>query len=150
MSITCLEDQLRRDESERQFAYDDATGGTLLKGATLKGNLTIGVGRNLSAKGLSKKERDFLLDNDISEATAALEANFPWIAELDDVRKGALVNMTFNEGVAHLAGFHVALGKMQAKDYAGAAAAFLDSLWAKQVGPRASRLCLQIESGFWQ
>ena len=150
MPITCLEDQLRRDEADRQFAYDDADGATLLKGATLKGNLTIGVGRNLTAKGISEVERKFLLDNDIAEATAALEAAFPWVADLDDVRRGALLNMTFNEGIAHLAGFHIAMAKMQVKDFPGAAAAFLDSLWAKQVGPRASRLCVQIESGFWQ
>lgn len=150
MSITCLEDQLRRDESNRQFAYDDATSGTLLRNQTLKGNLTIGVGRNLTAKGLSQKERDFLLANDIQEANVALEVNFPWTMELDAVRKGALVNMVFNEGIAHLSSFQVAMQKMKAKDYPGAAAAFLDSLWAKQVGARAQRLCIQIESGFWQ
>jgi lysozyme len=148
--ISSLEDQLRRDEANRQFAYDDDTGGTLLRGGTLKGNLTIGVGRNLSAKGLSQKERDFLLANDIQDATAALEMNFPWTAGLDPVRKGALLNMIFNEGPAHLASFHDAMSKMQAGDYKAAAAAFLDSLWAKQVGPRATRLSIQIESGFWQ
>ncbi len=98
MPITCLSDQLRRDEDEKQFAYDDATGKTLLKGDTLKGNLTAGVGRNLTAKGLSAKERDFLLDNDIQDATIALEANFPWALELDDVRKGAMLNLIFNMG----------------------------------------------------
>ena len=150
MPITSLEDQLRRDEDNCQYAYDDDTGGTLLRGQTLKGNLTIGIGRNLSAKGLSQKERDFLLANDISDATVALEANFPWAMELDEVRKGALLNMIFNEGPAHLAKFQIAMQKMEAKDYPGAAAAFLDSLWAKQVGARATRLCIQLETGFWQ
>src|SRR5271156_6752678 len=98
MPITNLSDQLRRDEAEKQFAYDDATGKTLLKGDTLKGNLTAGVGRNLTAKGLSAKERDFLLANDIQEATVAAEANFPWAMELDDARKGALLNLLFNMG----------------------------------------------------
>ena len=36
--ITCLEDQLRRDESERQYAYDDANGKTLVRGTQLRGN----------------------------------------------------------------------------------------------------------------
>ena len=150
MPITCLEDQLRRDEEECQFAYDDATGKTLTKDVALQGNLTIAVGRNLSAKGLSKKERDFLLANDVQEATVALEANFPWAMELDDARKGALLNMTFNMGVRGLAEFKDFLAKMQAKDFRAAAGAMLDSLWAKQVGPRATRLSMQIESGFWQ
>jgi lysozyme len=150
MPINCLEDQLRRDESERQYAYDDANGKTLAKGGTLQANLTIGVGRNLSAKGISQKERDFLLANDVEDATVALEAAFPWAMELDDVRKGALLNMVFNMGVRGLSGFHDFLAKMQAKDFAGAKDAMLDSLWAKQVGPRASRLAVQIETGQWQ
>jgi lysozyme len=150
MPITCLEDQLRRDEQERQFAYDDATSLTLGRGATLKGNLSIGVGRNLSAKGLSQKERDFLLDNDIQDATVALEANFSWAMDLDEARKGVLLNMTFNMGVKGLSGFHDFLAKLQAKDFEGAAAAMLDSLWARQVGARAQRLAIQIQSGFWQ
>src|ERR1035441_3535221 len=148
--ISNLADQLRRDESERQFAYDDANGTTLAKGMTLRGNLTIGIGRNLSAKGISKKERDFLLANDMDEATIALEANFPWTMELDAVRKGVLLNMIFNEGLSHLSTFRDTLAKIQSGDYKGASAAMLDSLWAKQVGPRATRLSIQMESGAWQ
>jgi lysozyme len=150
MAITCLEDQLRRDEEERQFAYDDANGKTLVKGMTLEANLTIGVGRNLSAKGLSQKERDLLLANDKADAEADLEQHFPWALQLDEVRKGALLNMIFNMGAGGLAGFHDFLAKMQAGDFRAAAGAMLDSLWARQVGPRATRLSLQIESGFWQ
>ena len=150
MQPTNLKDQLRRDEEDRQFAYDDATGKTLLRDQTLAGNLTIGVGRNLSAKGLAKKERDFLLDNDVQDATVALEVNFPWSMELDQVRKDALLNMVFNEGIDHLKGFHIAMGSMQARNFRDAAAAFLDSLWARQVGDRAKRLAQQIISGQYQ
>jgi lysozyme len=150
MPITCLEDQLRRDEEERQFAYDDATGKTLLKGQTLQGNLTIGVGHNLSALGISQKVRDFILADDKAIATAALEANFPWTMDLDDARKGALLNMAFNMGIRGLAEFKDFLVKMQAKEFLPAAGSMLDSIWAKQVGDRATRLSIQIESGFWQ
>lgn len=151
MPITNIYDQLRRDEEERQFAYDDATGKTLLKGQTLEGNLTIGVGHNLTAKGLSQKSRDFILEqDDVPDALMSLEANFPWVMELDEIRKGALLNMNFNMGPRGLAQFKTFLAKMQAKDFPGAAEAMLDSLWAKQVGARATRLSLQIESGFWQ
>jgi len=148
--VANLADQLRRDENERQYAYDDANGTTLSRGMTLLGNLTIGIGRNLSAKGISQKERDFLLANDMEEATTSLEANFPWTMELDPVRKGVLLNMIFNEGLAHLATFRDTLAKIQSGDYRGASEAMLDSLWAKQVGPRARRLSIQMESGAWQ
>lgn len=150
MPITCLEDQLRRDEQERQFAYDDATSLTLGKGATLKGNLSIGVGRNLSAKGLSQKERDFLLANDIQDATIALEENFPWGVVLDDVRKGAMLNLIFNMGVGGLSGFHNFLAAMQQKNWPEARNQLLDSAAAHQEPARIARLGLQLETDFWQ
>jgi lysozyme len=150
MPITNLKDQLRRDENERQFAYDDATGKTLSKGDTLKANLTIAVGRNLSAKGVSQKERDFLLDNDIADATIALEANFPWAMELDDVRKGAMLNLTFNMGIHKLSGFPKFLAAMKQGDWSTAKAELLDSAADHEEPARISRLALQLESGFWQ
>lgn len=148
--ITCLEDQLRRDEQDRQFAYDDATGKTLVPGMTLVGNLTIGTGHNLTAVGLSQKIRDLINAEDIAIATVALEANFPWTMALDKARKGALLNMTFNMGIKGLSEFKDFLAKMQSGNFSAAAGAMLDSLWAKQVGPRAIRLSMQIESGVWQ
>ena len=139
MPITCLDDQLRRDEGTRLKPYRDSVG-----------KLTIGTGRNLDDVGVSQDESDLMLANDIKHATIALEANFPWAMDLDEVRKGALLNMTFNMGVRGLAQFHNFLAKMQAKDFSGAATDMLESLWAKQVGARAQRLSIQIESGFWQ
>jgi lysozyme len=150
MPITNLKDQLRRDEAEKQFAYDDATGKTLLKGDTLKANLTIGIGRNLSAKGLSPKERDFLLDNDIDDATVALEGNFPWAMDLDDIRKGAMLNLVFNMGSRKLSGFPKFLEAMKSGDWATAKAELLDSAADHEEPERIARLAAQIESGFWQ
>ena len=125
--ITCIEDQLRRDEDERPFAYDDATRKPLLKGDTLKANLTIGVGRNLSAKGLSAKERDFLLANDVQDATVALEANFSWAMELDDATRGAMLNLLVNMGSHAVSGFPKFPAAMKAGDWQTAKAELLDS-----------------------
>jgi lysozyme len=150
MAITNLKDQLRRDEEERQFAYDDATGLTLGKGATLKGNLTIGIGHNLSALGISQKVRDFIYAEDEDNATVALEANFPWAMDLDEVRKGAMLNLIFNMGVKGLSGFPKFLAAMQSGDWATAKAELLDSAAAHEEPARIQRLGLQIESGFWQ
>jgi lysozyme len=137
MPIASLEDQLRRDEGQRLQVYTDTVG-----------KLTIGVGRNLSDVGVSLDEADLMLANDIKAAT--LEANFPWTTGLDPVRKGAMLNMTFNMGVRGLAQFHDFLQKMEVGNFSAAAGAMLDSLWARQVGARAQRLSIQIESGFWQ
>jgi lysozyme len=137
--IASLKDQLIRDEELRLHPYKDSGG-----------KLTIGVGRNLDDVGISQEEAELLLANDINAATVALEANFSWAMGLDDVRKAALLNMTFNMGVRGLGQFKDFLAKMQAKDFRAAAGAMLDSLWARQVGNRATRLSIQIESGFWQ
>src|SRR5258708_976756 len=129
MPITCIADQLRRDEALHLRPYKDSVG-----------KLTIGVGRNLDDVGISEQEADVLLANDIKAATLALEATFPWTMDLDETRKGALVNMAFNMGIRGLAQFKDFLAKMQTKDFRAAAGAMLDSLWAKQVGARATRL----------
>jgi lysozyme len=137
--ISNLKDQLVRDEELRLKPYTDSVG-----------KLTIGVGRNLSDKGISFQEAQLLLANDIADATADLQAKLPWTAALDDVRKGALLNMAFNMGLGGLLEFHDFLAKMQAGNFSGAAGAMLDSLWARQVGPRATRLSIQIQTGVWQ
>ena len=137
--IASLKDQLVRDEELRLKPYTDSVG-----------KLTIGVGRNLTDKGISFQEAQGLLANDIADATADLQAKLPWTATLDDVRKGALLNMTFNMGIGGLLEFHDFLARMQRGDFSGAAGAMLDSLWARQVGPRATRLSIQIQSGVWQ
>jgi len=150
MPITNLEDQLRRDESERQYAYDDADGKTLVKGSTLQANLTIGVGRNLSAKGVSQKERDFLLANDIQDATVALESTFPWAMGLDDIRLGAMKNLAFNMGIHALSGFPKFLAAMRAGDWETAKTELLDSAADHEEPARIARLAAQILTGVWQ
>jgi lysozyme len=134
-----LVEQLTRDEGVKRYPYRDSVG-----------KLTIGVGRNLDDVGISTDEINLMLANDIHSATVALEYNFPWTSSLDEARRGAMLNMTFNMGIHGLMGFRDFLGKMQAGDYAGAANAMLDSKWAQQVGARAQRLSIQIETGIWQ
>ena len=137
--ITCLADQLERDEGFRRFPYLDTAG-----------KLTVGYGRNLSDVGISEQESALLLQNDITAASNALEQAFPWTSGLDPVRLDVFLAMTFNMGIAGLAQFKETLAKVQSGDYAGAAQAMLQSEWAQQVGPRAQRLSIQMESGVYQ
>jgi len=134
-----LVEQLVRDEGLRLKPYRDSVG-----------KLTIGVGRNLDDVGVTQAEALALLANDIQNARNHLEQYLPWAGGLDEVREAALVNMCFNMGIGGLMNFRKFLAALQAGDYKTAAAEMLDSLWAQQVGPRAQRLALQIETGFWQ
>jgi lysozyme len=156
MAITNISEQLRRDESVRQFAYDDADGETLKQGDTLKGKLTIGVGRNLTDVGLSDAEQNYLLGNDVAKITSALRQNLPWASDLDEARFGVLQNMGFNMGIGNvntgsgLLGFPKMLSAMQKGDWPTASAEMQDSQWYHQVGDRAKRLQQQILTGAWQ
>jgi lysozyme len=91
-----------------------------------------------------------LLANDIGNAIRNLEQTFPWTTGLDDVRRSALLNMTFNMGIHSLAEFKLFLAAMQSGNYTEARNQMLDSEWANQVGARAQRLAIQIETGQMQ
>ena len=75
---------------------------------------------------------------------------YPWINSLDDVRYGALVNLNFNLGIDKLLEFKLMLAALQQGNYSEAAKQLLNSTYATEVGPRAQRLSLQIDTGVWQ
>jgi lysozyme len=131
-------EQLRRDEGSRQFPYKDT-----------KGKLTIGVGHNLTDKGLNEVAIDFILKLDVGEVREALSAALPWFTTLSDARQGVLLNMGFNLGIAGLLAFHRTLGFMEASDWNSAANEMLQSKWALDVGTRASRLAEQLMNDQW-
>lgn len=139
--------ELTRDEGEVLKVYDDGTGNLLHAGMTIRGNPTIGIGRNLSGQGISAAEASYLLTNDIATASAALDANLPWWENLDPVRQRVIVNMCFNMGIAGLLGFPHFLAAMQAGDWQTAAAQMQQSAWWNKVGQRAVRLQYMVLNG---
>jgi lysozyme len=110
---------------------------------------TIGVGRNISKSGmgLSGDEVDYLLENDIVRVIKELSSEYPWFKDLDDVRKDAMIDISFNLGATRLRGFKRALAAMEVADYKMAAKEFLDSKWSRDVKGRATELCYMIEMG---
>ena len=110
---------------------------------------TIGVGRNISKSGmgLSDDEVDYLLENDIVRVIKELSSEYPWFKDLDDVRKDAMIDISFNLGATRLRGFKRALAAMEVADYKMAAKEFLDSKWSRDVKGRATDLCYMIEMG---
>jgi lysozyme len=110
---------------------------------------TIGVGRNISESGmgLSDDEVDYLLENDIERVIKELSAEYRWFNSLDDVRKDAMIDISFNLGATRLRGFKRALAAMEVADYKMAAKEFLDSKWSRDVKGRATELCYMIEMG---
>jgi lysozyme len=111
------------------------------------GKLTIGVGRNLDDKGISKDEAMVMLENDLIEAEADANNLVPTFVVLSPNRKAVLIDMCLNMGRTRVAQFKQMLAAIGASNYEGAAAAMLDSLWAKQVPLRAQQLAAMMRTG---
>ena len=110
---------------------------------------SIGVGRNISKTGLglSEDEVQYLLESDISRVIKELSSEYPWFSSLDDVRKDAMIDISFNLGATRLRGFKRALAAMDVADYKMAATEFLDSKWSRDVKGRSYELASMIETG---
>lgn len=138
---------IQRDEGFRSFLYDDATGQRIRSGDTLKGNPTIGNGWNVSAKTLTQSQWATLTGWLCENVKVSLTAAFPWVANLNEPRARALANMAYNMGVAKLAEFQTFLELLQQGKFSEAATDLRSTLWAKQVGDRATRIADIIEKG---
>jgi len=131
-----LKDSIKNDEGFRRFIYKD-----------IKGNQTIGYGRNVAQVGVSELEAEILLSNDISNATMELYRFLPFAQSLDDIRKAALIELTFNVGIEKVIQFRKMIDALKNKDFELASNEMLDSEWAKEVGNRANKLSAWIKTG---
>jgi lysozyme len=140
---------LIRHEALRLKPYDDKTGqeiGTLPSG----GKVTIGIGRNITDRGLTNEEAMYLLGNDIAIARKDLQQVLgPYFDGLNPARKAALVDMAFNLGVVRFGGFRKMIAAIRRGDWQTAADEMLSSLWAQQVGGRATDLAQMMRTGHW-
>jgi lysozyme len=128
--------ELTSDEGKVKTLYFDSLGVP-----------SIGVGRNLRDRGLSDDEIAYLLKNDIAIVLADLDKNLPWWRMMTEARQRTLANMTFNLGITKLLKFSNTLAYMRAGDYDQAADGMMNSLWAKQVPNRATRLAKIMRAG---
>ncbi len=140
-----LEQQLIRDEGCKLLPYQDTVG-----------LWTIGVGHLLGktcppqyVNGITQQQADEWLEEDIADKANQL-INYNWFANLDDVRKNAIINMAFNLGVNGLLHFPSMIHYLSIDDWDNAATEMLDSVWAGQVHNRANRLAQQITTGIEQ
>ena len=129
---------------------------------------TIGIGRNLKDRGISKEELDHMdipsmdavYEHGITEADARyLAMNDMKIVEdelcrvhkcvedLDAVRQLILMDMAFNMGVPRLCKFKRMWGAIHDGKFDAASREMLDSRWAKQVGSRAVKLSNAMNKG---
>lgn len=133
-----VKDMLIRDEGFLLKPYMDSVG-----------VLTIGVGRNLKDNGISKKEAEVMLHNDIMKAMEGLIKIFgeDFLDNISKARQMALVNMMFNLGETRFRQFKRMISAIKDNDWEQAATEAMDSFWAKQVKSRAVRICALLKDG---
>jgi lysozyme len=101
------------------------------------GKLTIGIGRNLEAKGISRAEALILLRNDIVDSHLALREHLPEIEYLlSDNQYRVVLEMVFNLGIAGFLKFKKFIQAIMDHSFQVAADEILDSDLSK---PRAER-----------
>ena len=129
---------------------------------------TIGIGRNLEDRGITKEELDtldipnmdviyehgineidavYLATNDVQIVEKELLSAHPCVAELDAVRQLVLVDMAFNMGVPRLRKFKKMWAAIHENDFMTAAKEMLDSRWATQVKLRSHTLANMMHHG---
>lgn len=111
-----------------------------------RGFNTIGWGHNLDAKGITRKQAEMILDDDIAECKAQLESCYWYLKQPDGVKK-ALIDMCFNLGIDGLLKFNHMISALYMGNYQVAADEAQNSLWAKQVPNRAKEVIAIIRDG---
>ena len=92
--IAASRDLVERHEGRRQFPYLDTRGKT-----------TIGIGRNLSDRGLADDEIEYLFATDLGIALSICCDLYPAFTGFSPARQAALISMAFNLGRPRLTGF---------------------------------------------
>lgn len=129
---------------------------------------TIGIGRNLEDRGISKEELDwmdypsidhvyewgiteadavYLAQNDVQIVEDELLNAHPCLDRLDSVRQLVLIDMAYNMGVPRLCLFKKMWSAIHVDDFVTAAKEMLDSRWANQVKGRATKLANAMHNG---
>ena len=122
-----LRAMLRKHEGVRHLPYCDTVG-----------KITIGVGRNLTDRGLAQDEITLLFENDIKLSSDILDSLFTnWHAFPMSARH-ALISMAFNLGGPRLTKFKKMRAALEKHDFLAAAEEAHASLWAQQVPARAA------------
>jgi len=134
-NLNILATELTRDEGFRKKPYKCSAG-----------KLTIGVGRNIEDRGITRDEAEYMLKNDIKQSIAEAE-KFDWYKGLSAARKRVVVNMIFNLGAPTFRKFKGTIRLIKNRNYAAASVEMLDSRWARQVGVRATRLSKMMRDG---
>lgn len=110
------------------------------------GKITIGIGYNLTDRGL---DDDWIVSQFTKDLNYFYSQLLPydWFNVLNEDRQVALIDMCFNLGVKTFLSFTQMIAALEVHDYTKAANDMRQSKWATQVGKRAADLAQTMETG---
>ena len=109
--------------------------------------LTIGYGRNLEDRGITKDEAMYLLQNDITDIKLNLVDRLPVFTKLNTIRQEVLIEMCYQIGINGVLKFRNMIKALDHNDFNKASIEMLDSRWAKQTPIRAKELSNLMKGG---
>ena len=114
------------------------------------GYATFGIGHLITEKDpehglpidypISEERVTECFGDDIEGVCNDLDRNISWWVGLSEDHQRVIANMAFNLGINRLLKFKKFIKAMQESEFETAAKEMMDSRWATQVGPRATRL----------
>lgn len=134
--IAKLKRSLIKHEGIRKFPYLDSIG-----------KITIGIGYNLSDRGLDDNWINTQYSADVSYFFSLLSM-FSWFNDLNEDRQIVLIDMCFM-GYKKLMQFTKMIDALKEKNYEKAAEEILDSKWAREVKGRAKELAEAMKTGVY-
>ena len=121
-----IKDMLVRHEGLRLHAYKCS-----------EGFLTLGVGRNLDANGISEDEAMYMLDNDIKRVTKNLENVWGVYRPFPEKARMVCIDMSFQMGISGFMNFRQTRELMEMGSWLEASEELLRSKYAIQTPSRA-------------
>ena len=128
MDLEKVKKRLIQEEGKKHFPY------------TCSANkLTIGVGRNIQARGISDITIDQMLEEDIDICLGELRQNLSWFDNAPSGIQDVLIDLAFNMGVPKLMTYVKTLELLRTSQYDKAADELLRSRYAATLPQRSGR-----------
>jgi lysozyme len=107
MNLIQVEALLTKHEGRKLTSYTDT-----------RGNVTIGIGRNLKAKPITVMgaQVDQWFEDDVDDVVTDL-SKFQWFLSLDDARQSAIIDLAFNLGTQGLFAFAHMIAALTVQDW---------------------------------
>ena len=109
-------------------------------------NVSIGIGRNITGRGIFQNESNLMFENDCDYFYDFLYKNFSWFHNLNEARQCALVDMCFMGTNAFLE-FHKMISALEIGNFELASNEIINSHYETEVHQRAHDLAQIIRTG---